>query len=61
MHRRKPSEKVKSFRIDRTDDLALLARKAARWAADIEEFLRKPIPTSPCPTVSRTTGVLCSP
>jgi hypothetical protein len=44
MHRRKPSEKVKSFRIDRTDDLAVLARKAARWAADIEEFLRKADP-----------------
>jgi putative DNA primase/helicase len=44
MHRRKPSERVKSFRIDRTDDLAVLARKAARWAADIEEFLRKADP-----------------
>jgi putative DNA primase/helicase len=44
MHRRKPSEKVKSFRIDRTDDLAVLARKAARWAADSEEFLRKADP-----------------
>jgi Protein of unknown function (DUF3631) len=44
MHRRKPGERIMSFRIDRTDDLVSLARKAARWAADSEEFLRKADP-----------------
>jgi putative DNA primase/helicase len=44
MHRRKPGERIMSFRIDRIDDLVSLARKAARWAADSEEFLRKADP-----------------
>lgn len=40
MRRRKPSEKVQNFRIDRTDDLKVLARKMATWAADHEVTLR---------------------
>ena len=34
LRRRKPTEAVKSFRRDRTDDLNVLARKMARWAQD---------------------------
>jgi putative DNA primase/helicase len=34
LRRRKPTEKVKSFRRDRADDLRVLARKMARWAQD---------------------------
>jgi hypothetical protein len=40
MRRRKPGERVESFRIDRTDHLVILGRKAARWAADFGELLR---------------------
>ncbi len=34
LKRRLPSEKIESFRSDRTGHLDVLARKAARWAAD---------------------------
>jgi putative DNA primase/helicase len=34
LRRRKPTEKAKSFRRDRADDLNVLARKMARWAHD---------------------------
>jgi len=34
LRRRKPTEKVKSFRRDRAGDLNTLARKMARWAQD---------------------------
>jgi class 3 adenylate cyclase len=34
LRRRKPTEKVKSFRRDRAGDLNVLARKMARWAHD---------------------------
>jgi hypothetical protein len=34
LRRRKPTEKVKSFRRDRADGLHMLARKMARWALD---------------------------
>jgi hypothetical protein len=34
LRRRKPTEKVKSFRRDRAGDLDVLARKMARWAHD---------------------------
>ena len=34
LRRRRPDETITPFRADRADDLAILARKAARWAAD---------------------------
>jgi putative DNA primase/helicase len=34
LRRRKPSERVQSFRSDRTDHLLVLARKMARWTSD---------------------------
>jgi putative DNA primase/helicase len=40
LRRRKASERVGSFRSDRADDLRILARKMARWAADNETRLR---------------------
>jgi Protein of unknown function (DUF3631)/Primase C terminal 2 (PriCT-2)/RepB DNA-primase from phage plasmid len=36
LRRRKPTEKVESFRSSRTEDLHILARKMARWARDHE-------------------------
>jgi putative DNA primase/helicase len=40
MLRRKPSERVESFRIGRTEHIDILARKAMRWAADHQNALR---------------------
>jgi putative DNA primase/helicase len=39
LRRRKPSERVTSFRSDRVDHLHIIARKMARWTADHEEQL----------------------
>jgi hypothetical protein len=39
LRRRKPSERVKPFRSDRTEHLNLLARKMARWARDHSDAL----------------------
>jgi uncharacterized protein DUF3631 len=39
MVRRKPSERVESFRAGRTEHLDILARKAMRWAADHQDAL----------------------
>jgi len=44
LRRRKPSEKVKSFRSDRTEDLDILARKMARWAQDHQARLTESDP-----------------
>ena len=51
MRRRLPSESIAQFRADRTDDLKILARKAARWANDNLETLRAMDPAMP-PTVT---------
>ncbi len=40
MRRRKASERVESFRSDRTEHLRVLVRKAMRWAADNDDALR---------------------
>jgi hypothetical protein len=47
LKRRLASEKVTSFRCDRTADLDELARKAARWAADNAERVRTTEPKMP--------------
>lgn len=39
LRRRKPSEKIASFRSDRSEHLTVLARKMARWAIDHERQL----------------------
>jgi hypothetical protein len=44
MRRRKPSERVESFRSDRANHLHVLARKMARWVADNETALRNADP-----------------
>jgi putative DNA primase/helicase len=44
LRRRKPTEKVKSFRSDRTEDLDILARKMARWAQDHQTQLAQSDP-----------------
>ena len=51
MRRRLPSEPIAQFRADRTDDLKILARKAARWVNDNLETLRAMDPAMP-PTVT---------
>jgi hypothetical protein len=40
MRRRKATERVESFRSDRTEHLRVLVRKAMRWAADNDAALR---------------------
>ena len=40
MRRRKGSERVESFRSDRTQHLEIIAQKMARWAADHDDQLR---------------------
>jgi Protein of unknown function (DUF3631) len=44
MRRRMASEPIERFRLDRTDHLRVLARKAARWTADNLETLRSADP-----------------
>jgi len=44
LRRRKPSEKIASFRSDRAEHLAVLARKMARWAIDHERRLAESDP-----------------
>lgn len=44
---KKASEKIKPFRFDRTEHLDILARKAARWAADNDEGIRNAEPEMP--------------
>src|SRR5271166_3569685 len=51
MRRRLSSESIAQFRADRTDDLKVLARKAARWANDNLETLRAMDPDVP-PTIT---------
>jgi putative DNA primase/helicase len=47
MVRKAPGETVRRFRQDRTEDLQVLARKAARWAADNAEALKGADPGIP--------------
>src|SRR5208337_3608679 len=51
MRRRVPSEPITQFRVDRTDDLKIFARKAARWTIDHLEALRAMDPAMP-PTIT---------
>jgi hypothetical protein len=44
LRRRKPSERVQSFRSDRCDHLKVIARKMARWAIDNTEVLQSADP-----------------
>jgi hypothetical protein len=44
LRRRKPDEKVESFRSDRTEDLHVLARKMVRWAQDHQDRLAQSDP-----------------
>ena len=53
MRRRLPSEIITQFRADRTDDLKILARKAARWANDNLEALRAMDPVMPTTITNR--------
>ena len=53
MRRRLPSESIAQFRADRTDDLKVLARKAARWANDNLETLRAMDPAMPLTITNR--------
>jgi putative DNA primase/helicase len=47
MRRRRPDERVESFRLDRASDLDQLARKAARWATDNADALGVADPAMP--------------
>ncbi|MEI6987449.1 MAG: DUF3631 domain-containing protein, partial [Rhodospirillaceae bacterium] len=47
LRRRLPEETITAFRVDRTPDLDLLARKVARWAADNFDTLRGSDPAIP--------------
>ena len=51
LRRRRPDEAIKAFRVDRTADLDLLARKVARWAADNHDNLKGMDPVIP-PTIN---------
>jgi putative DNA primase/helicase len=53
LKRRLASEKVESFRLDRTAHLNELARKAARWAADNAEQIRDADPALPAGLFNR--------
>jgi hypothetical protein len=53
MRRRLSSESIAQFRADRTDDLKILARKAARWANDNLETLRAMDPAMPLTITNR--------
>jgi putative DNA primase/helicase len=53
LKRRLPSEKVEPFRPDRADHLDILARKAARWAADNAERIAAADPAMPAGIVNR--------
>jgi hypothetical protein len=53
MRRRLPSESIAQFRADRTDDLKILARMAARWANDSLETLRAMDPAMPLTITNR--------
>jgi len=53
MRRRLSSEFIAQFRADRTDDLKILARKAARWASDNLESLRAMDPAMPLTITNR--------
>jgi hypothetical protein len=53
LKRRLPSEKVESFRLDRTAHLDVLARKAARWATDNSEKIRDTDPQMPAGLFNR--------
>ena len=58
MARKMPSERVKKFRVDRTDEFTPLARKLSRWAADNIRGWPNPTPTFPtnCTIAPPTTG-----
>jgi hypothetical protein len=47
MRRRRPDEMVERFRLDKTDDLNVLARKIARWTVDNIDILKKSDPIIP--------------
>lgn len=51
--RRRSDESVAPFRVDRTEDLQLLARREARWAADTFESLRRADPAMPAGLANR--------
>jgi hypothetical protein len=53
MRRRLPTETIARFRADRTDDLKILTRKAARWAMDNLEALREMDPAMPPAVTNR--------
>ena len=53
LKRRLPSEEVKQFRSDRAGDLDVLARKAARWAADNAERVKEIDPKMPAGLFNR--------
>jgi putative DNA primase/helicase len=53
LKRRLRSEKVDNFRLDRTAHLDVLARKAARWAADKAEQIRDTDPELPAVLFNR--------
>jgi hypothetical protein len=53
LKRRLRSEKVDNFRLDRTAHLDVLARKAARWAADNAEQIRNTDPELPAGLFNR--------
>jgi putative DNA primase/helicase len=53
MRRRLSSESIAQFRADRTDDLKILARKAARWANENLETLRAMDPALPMTITNR--------
>jgi putative DNA primase/helicase len=53
LKRRKPDEKVESLRLDRPNGLDVLARKAARWAADHADAVREANPAVPGSIINR--------
>ena len=53
LRRRLPSETIESLRWDRMNELDLLARKAARWAADNIDALRRIDPVMPAGLINR--------
>src|SRR5262249_41294209 len=53
LKRRLPTEQVEPYRLDRVDHLDVLARKAARWAADNTERVAAADPAMPDGIINR--------
>jgi putative DNA primase/helicase len=53
LRRRRPDEGIVSFRLDRTDDLRVLARQAVRWATDNVESVKAADPDTPSSLYNR--------